>query len=270
MLVLAATFWGAMSVLLWRAEFGGRGNLNSAVPVEQVWQRVLGAADYYRLEVRHHRKSIGFVRWFSAVVEQDAATPAAPTNDAFAPEGRVVQPAQFNLDLDGMVSLGEERHPLRFDLSAVFSSNRDWRELDVRANLHGESWQLKASATEQSLSLGARGGAEEWNRTFTFEQLRNPEALVREFAGPWAVGLLGVPLAGLSNPGGPPDLALGLRWEARTDWMQFGQSRLRVYRVEAKLLDRYPVTVFISRAGEILRAELPDDVVLVNEGLASF
>jgi hypothetical protein len=270
MLVLAAAFWATMSVLLWRAEFGGRSNLTSTLPPEQVWQRVLGAADYYRLEIQHHRRPIGFMRWFSAVIEEDPAAAPASGPDPFAPEGRVARPARYHLDLDGMISIGEERRSLRFDLNAVFSSNRDWRELELRADYRGESWQLKASAPEQRLTVGARGGAEEWSRTVSFEQLRDPEGLVREFAGPWALALLGAPLAGLRTPGGPPDLSLGLRWEARTDWMRFGQSRLRVYRLEARLLDRYQVRAFISRAGEILRVELPDEVVLVNEGLASF
>ena len=35
----------------------------------------------------------------------------------------------------------------------------------------------------------------------------------------------------------------------------------------ARLLDRYPIVIFVSRVGEILRVELPDNLVLVNEGL---
>ena len=68
----------------------------------------------------------------------------------------------------------------------------------------------------------------------------------------------------------PTTLALGLAWEARSDWFKLGHSRLRVYRVEARLLDKYRATVVLSRVGEILRVELPDDLVLVNEALANF
>jgi len=35
------------------------------------------------------------------------------------------------------------------------------------------------------------------------------------------------------------------------------------------VLDKYRAVVIVSRVGEILRVELPGDVVLVNEAIAS-
>jgi hypothetical protein len=46
-----------------------------------------------------------------------------------------------------------------------------------------------------------------------------------------------------------------------------GREPLRVYRLESRILDKHVVTIFVSRAGEILRAELPGDVTLVLEQL---
>ena len=84
-----------------------------------------------------------------------------------------------------------------------------------------------------------------------------------ELGGPLAVGLLGS-MGGLKSLGGTKSLSLGLNWEARQDSLKFGHSRIRVYRLSARLLDRYPLVILVSRTGEILRMELPNDLTLVN------
>src|SRR5208283_4339849 len=43
----------------------------------------------------------------------------------------------------------------------------------------------------------------------------------------------------------------GTEWQAHEDWMQFGHSKVRVYRLETDFLGQH-VHVFISRAGEVL------------------
>jgi len=63
--------------------------------------------------------------------------------------------------------------------------------------------------------------------------------------------------------------ATKLNWEARNDWLTMGNARIRVYRLTLKLLDRYEIGVLVSRVGEILRVELPEGVLLVNEALVS-
>jgi hypothetical protein len=40
--------------------------------------------------------------------------------------------------------------------------------------------------------------------------------------------------------------------------------------LEASAADRYSAVLFVSRVGEILRMELPDGLVLVNDQLAGF
>jgi hypothetical protein len=44
---------------------------------------------------------------------------------------------------------------------------------------------------------------------------------------------------------------------------------VRVYRLQARLLDRYQIVVVVSRVGEILRVELPNGLLLVNEALST-
>jgi hypothetical protein len=52
--------------------------------------------------------------------------------------------------------------------------------------------------------------------------------------------------------------------------MRIGHSPVRTYRLQTRALDKYQITIFISRVGEILRVELPDELVLVNDQLAAF
>ncbi len=58
-----------------------------------------------------------------------------------------------------------------------------------------------------------------------------------------------------------------LKWEAREDNFRIAHSNARVYRLQTRLLGSYEITLLVSRVGEILRLELPQDVVLVNDQL---
>jgi len=94
---------------------------------------------------------------------------------------------------------------------------------------------------------------------------RTPRKLLEELSGPLPLALLG-PIAGLQQPNA---LSLGLDWEARNDWLTIGHSQVRIYRLQARLLDRYQAVVIVSRVGEIMRVELPNGLLLVNEALTN-
>ena len=64
-------------------------------------------------------------------------------------------------------------------------------------------------------------------------------------------------------------MTLGLKWEARNDRLTIGSNPVRVYRLEARLFDRYRAILFVSPVGEILRVELPDDILLTNDALSN-
>lgn len=108
--------------------------------------------------------------------------------------------------------------------------------------------------------------SQKFNRTFKFSELEHPDALLQEFAGPVAAGLL----AGLGLPStqsGTVQTPLNLQWEARLESVKLGHSAVRAYRLQARLLDRFSAVVFVSRVGELLRVELPDGIVLTNDQL---
>ena len=81
-----------------------------------------------------------------------------------------------------------------------------------------------------------------------------------------ALGLLG----SLGTATTTQPLALGLTWQAHNDWLSIGHTYARVFRLQARLLDRYEVVVFVSRVGEILRVELPNEHLLVNDALVGW
>jgi hypothetical protein len=124
-------------------------------------------------------------------------------------------------------------------------------------------------AAEEKVNLKYEDTEEKWSRTFTFAELRDPRELLDEFAGPYAWALM-APLTEFEKLQNPKDLALGLEWEARNDSLKIGHSTVRVYRLRARLVDHYQIVVLVSRVGEIMRVELPNGLLLVNEALAGF
>lgn len=262
--LLIALFWVAMNGLLWRSEFGGGGELGSAVPVSLVWEKVLTAPDDSSLEINSHGKKIGYCRWLANVGEE-LSTGKLGTEEVL-PEGMVRQLAGYTIDLEGSFLREGHSGRLRFDLHGRFAADHAWQELAVRANLRPTVWELRALSADESLTLKVEDDESRWEQRFAFADLRQPEKLLKELGFPaWP---------GLFNPAlilpAPQDYSLGLNWEARNDWLKIGHSQVRVYRLQARLLDRYQAVVIVSRVGEILRVELPNDLVLVNDALIDF
>lgn len=257
-------FFVTMNVLLWRSEFGAHRQPGSAIPSDVVWQKVLTAPDQSSLEIRHHGKRIGDARWVPSLAE--AAPPPTDNPGELPPEGMVNQISSYNIDCDGSIAL-EELNRLRFTLHVSLNTNHSWLEFSLRLSLRPSAWEFHSVASEQSFSFKREDETGKMERTFRFSDLQNPEKFLQQFGGPLLPGALkamGFPF----NPASPSAPAsLGLSWEARNDWLKIGPTRMRVHRLQARLLDRFQALFFVSPVGEILRIELPDDLVLVNNGL---
>jgi hypothetical protein len=264
--LLVTAFWLLMMVLLWRLEYIGNKGLGASVPLEVVWQKILTAPDPSSLEIIHHGEKIGYSRWTTSVGE-DLSELTAKIDEA-PPEGMVESLTNYRIDFEGNVALGDPSARLRFDCSARLSTNHVWQDLVVRLFLSPSSWEVKAQASEEVIHLKTEDETGKSERTIKFADLQNPEFLLREFDMP-------VPIQMLSTLGLPAkstagaSTSMGLKWEAHSDWFKIGHTSVKAYRVEAKVLDRYKITVFISQVGEILRVELPDELVLVNDQLTS-
>jgi hypothetical protein len=253
-----------MNALLWRAEFGPSRNGGAPVPIESVWRRILTAPDESALEIQRHGERIGYCHWVAGAAEEMVLEPAEPASGL--PEGMVRRPTAYAVHLEGGILSGDVASRARFKLGLKLTSEQVWQELTLSFGTRPALWEIRASATTQTVELryGPDGGA--WSRQFTFAQLRQPRALLEELGGP--AGLALAPLLGGLPAADSPSWALD--WDARTDWVKIGGTRDRAYRIRLRLLDRHEAVLLVSRVGEILRVDLPDGVALVNEVLTNF
>ena len=254
-------FWVTMNALLWRSEYAGRNSVGSVVPVEIVWQKILTAQDNSSLEVYHHKNKIGFCRWAAAVTEE--VLPAEAASDE-TPEGMIRRATGYRIDFDGNVALQDFPSRLRFNLNVRFTTNRVWQEFTLNLNLRPLVWEIRSMAGEGALHLRTEDETGTGERVFKFSDLQNPQKLLQDLETPLLLPLVSSSLPLNSSIAAS---ALGLKWEARNDWFQIAHASVRAYLLEAKILDRHSVKIFVSRAGEILRVELPDEMVLVNDQL---
>jgi hypothetical protein len=259
---LVTLFWVVMNILLWRAEFGGGREFGSAVSPDVVWNKILTAPDDSRLEISLNGRRIGYCHWSANAGEELTAGKVLREE---LPEGMVRQLGRYTIDLEGNIVPGQPTTRVRFNLHLDFATDHTWRELSVRIATRPTVWTLHSAAAAETLDLKYEDEVGKWSRTIGFGDLRDPRKLVEEFAGPLPLAL---PLLGtLSALDQPRKLSLGLNWEARNDWLKIGHSQVRAYRLEARLLDRYRVVVVVSRVGEILRVELPEGLLLINDAL---
>ncbi len=260
---LSALFWLTMNFLLWRSEYGGGAALGTSVPTELVWRKILTAPDNSLLDIFHHGKKAGFCRWTTSAS-------MAPTPDLGGETPSVVPAITapgYRLNLTGNLAFGRPTNRLQFDLDLVLSTNRGWQEVDLRLSFHENSVAVHSVASEKKLRLRTLSDGVRDEENFTFADLQNPRALARAFDVPLPLEAFGLPDLATNTPNDRlPER--GLTWAARNDWLPLGRTSVRVYRLQTTLLDRYHAVVFLSRVGEILRVELPDDWVLVNEEAA--
>lgn len=263
-LILVAIFFVTMNYLLWRSEFSPRGRLGASVPAEMVWEKVLTCPDNSFLEIRHKGRKVGRAHW-SANISEDL-TSEKSLDDELPPEGMVNALTGYTLDFNGSLSVPDLPR-IRFTCDLRLTTNQTWQQLTLKILLKPDAWELIASAPQQKLRFISDDEEGRREHVFSFVELQNPERLAKAIGGP----LLPATLAamGLSLNPGTTSLSVGLKWEARHDWLKLGLNPIRVYRIEARLFDRFKAVLIVSPVGEILRMELPDDIVLSNEALVN-
>jgi hypothetical protein len=262
-----ALFWAVMMFHLWQSEYGGR-PVGARVPVSLVWNRILTAPDTSTLEIRQGTNRLGYCRW-RADVGQEYATGARSPDPDDELEAMVQNLVEYTLDVDGNVNLPEAHQRARFIVGLKLDTNRVWREFSVRVKLGPDAYVVAASAEQQIVNISVEAGADSYTRAIKFSDLQNPQKLLAELGGPalpLMLGMFGMPP---QTTGTATNAArrFGLKWEAHHDWLLLGRNRVRVYRLKGSLLDRYHATLYVSPVGEILRMELPQQVLLVNDHL---
>jgi hypothetical protein len=263
----AAVFWAVMMGLLWRSEYGTPQASGTPIPAGLVWEKMLTAPDVSTLQILFQGTNVGFCRW-SASAGQETARALTADHVTGAPE-LVGPPRGYRLDLDGTVSLPEYGVRVSAELTLALDRDLNWQEFQARFKPRPDFYELRALAAERTLSIRASSDGVDYHRVLTFDELRNPQPLLRELGGPLfpaVLASLGLPLT--TNIFGR--LSLAASWQARQDWLQVGRNRLRVYRLETRLVDRSRLGLCISPVGELLRAELPGDILLQHEALGNF
>ena len=190
--------------------------------------------------------------------------------EGLPPQGMIRNISGYTIDFDGGITVLENTR-LRFNFHLKLNTNNTWKRFSIR--LKGPSiYKLEANAGEDALTLTIEEGDKETRHLIQSADLRDPAKLIGRIGGPFFGQL--IQAAGVSFPmpetsaSSTNAVSLGLDWSCRHDRMQIGHARLRVYRLEANLLDRFKIVVLVSHVGEILRIELPDQVVFVNEALS--
>src|SRR5438477_11260644 len=242
--VLVTAFFITMIVLLWRSEFGGRTEL-CRVPVEMVWHKMLIAPDTSRLEIRHHGKKIGNGTWAPTLGAQ--LTTDRRTLEEPPPEGMIGEPSGYTIDFSGNFSL-ETLTRLRFDLALRLTTNHQWQELTVSLRVRPSVWEVRALAEAGTVKFASSDETGHSDQVYNLADLQKPDKLFQHAGWPLSPALI----AALGLPRSPAQAgpaALDLHWEARNDWLQIASERMRVYRLQAKLLDRFQLLLFISLEG---------------------
>jgi hypothetical protein len=264
---LITVFWITMNALLWRAEFVGK-EIGATIPVSLIWQKILTSPDDSGLAVNYKGERIGYVRWAPNIGEEAATGKTANENTEI--EGRVKKLTGYTLHTDGNFMLPEGGGRARFELDAKFAANDEWTEWTFKAIQRPNIWGLSANRKNETIELSIGEGRATVKQMFHFADFQNPGKLIETLGIadelPVAAALL-PNLTAISGGTNAPALKLGMHWEGRQDWLQMGHSRVKVYQIRARLLERFEVTIIVSRVGEILRVDLPGEMSLVNEAL---
>lgn len=260
-LIVLVGFWVTMTTLLWRSEIGGAREAGAVIPASVVWEKILTAPDDSMLELSSQGKKLGYLRWIPSVGKEMAT--GKRMSEEYALEGMVEAPAGYEVTLEGTLLLADTGGHVRINGTGKFGTNHLWRELMLKGTLKPTTWEVHAKSSLSEVTFKMDDGEKPWKKTLRFSDFSDPKKLMDESGVELPLGLL----AGLSGAGTTNFNLLNLKWEARTDWLQLGHSQVRVYRLKARIIDRYEAVVIVSRVGEILRLDLPGDVHLVSDVL---
>lgn len=255
---LITLFWVIMNVLLWRSEIVGSAAGGSPVSLAVVLEKILTSPDPSTLEIRCQGQAAGFLHWYPDPGEELQTA----LSEDYVPQGMVSTERGLQVRLEGSVSPPALETHLRLDLELTLDAQRAWKTVSFRGGNRQAQVTVNIDQPEQRLDWRVQTGDYTLEHQVDLRETLDPQKLL----GP--VGKTLAPF--LSTLPGDLTLADNLEWDARLDWMPFGSSRIRIYRVKIRWQDRYEATLLVNRAGELLRVDLPGGWRLYNEGLAAF
>jgi hypothetical protein len=242
-----AIFWVTMNVLLWRMEYGQQGG-DIPIPLDLVWRKILSAPDPSSLSVYDHGERTGYCEISTSVQQAMAKLDA----DRPPPEGLVTE-AGYSLHVNGNLSFGDFTNRLKFDGRILFDRHRDWQEFHIRLILHENTTEIHCYATNQTINLTLTNPETVIKRQLRFEDLQNPQSLIRALGG----DIDSTWLAFMELPTFATPNAASFHFTARRSRIKLGHEPVSVYRVETTLLGQ-SIVLDVSTIGEIMRVELPN------------
>ncbi|MCF7669154.1 MAG: hypothetical protein K9N48_05195 [Verrucomicrobia bacterium] len=252
-----------MNGLLWRAEFSSSQS-GYQVPPKMVWEKVITAIDNSFLIIRQGKEEIGYCRW--TVNSKAGMAVNEMASDTYRPDETPTEVEQYTVDVETSIDNVFQDQNLKAKLNIVFSGDRAWEEFELRINIPPAGFLLaRGKAGDEKIEVRFQMGSVQWSRKLTIEQLLNPENIFNQM----------LPIPGNDslkslNPSRLKQTAGQLQWRARQDWVEIGGTRARVYRLETTSQEQYKITVLVSRAGEILKAQLPGGLTMVNRAFTNW
>jgi hypothetical protein len=262
LLLVFGGFWLTMSYLLWKSEIHGRYAAGSELPAEVVWEKILTSPDNSNLEIRRRGKRIGYLRW-SATIGEDTAT--GRRADVDAPSGMIRRMTSYTIDADGGFAGPNSPQQYRFYTSVKFATNFNWQEFSVRLHQRPFTAEVSGDAAKALANFRLSDGSGDWEQEVPLQDLKDPKKLAVKFGGPVvgnAVGMLMDEAVTKAR-----STVTQVKWQAHNDWLKVGYARLRVFRLRAQISESQEMIVYVSRVGEILKVELPGQIVMVNDEL---
>jgi hypothetical protein len=164
--------------------------------------------------------------------------------------------AGYQIHLAGNVALGDFTNRMKFDGKILFDAHRKWQELSMRISTHQAIVDIHSLATNRLVHVRMNNDGLVTERDLSFDELSNPSAIVRAFAGNFADVVLGV----VDLPQFAADASSQpVQWDARRTRVKIGTEAVPVYRLETSALG-YTMDVDVSTLGEIMRVQLPGQV----------
>ncbi len=239
--------------------------MGNKVPTAMVWKKIMTAPDNSSLEILHYNERIGFCNWAVQAGEAPLVTGKAES-DEYLPEELTKTVTGYTVSLDGRATISSNT-VVHMNASLKLSTNENWQEFHAHVNLRPNTWEISANSIQQRLKLQVTDESGTWQRTFKFTDLQDPDKLMQDLGIDSSVGMLSALIPGGKN--GFASVANSMKWEAYADTMQFGHSRVGVYRLETHVLG-HKIFIFVSKVGEILWVELPDKIIFRNEAFGHF
>ena len=282
-LILTGLFWLGMNVLLWRSEYGG-GSQGNPLPVKTVISKILDTPDPSELDIFYQQQQVGHCRWVVTQlgrgdIQDDAADTVDIDDDvdleAAEMSGLIRDIHSYIINVDGYVQLGEDPRRVRFMLNIRLNRKWEWIRFDSKIGFKNQWMHLHADKEDEAFLLEIEQEETKWETQLSFEQLKNPQALVGQLAqeNPLIAVTL-TPLMGLLGSANQSESVTSLQtidwaknWSAFSDWMTIAHSRMRIYRLESREGRKSGFTITVNRAGEIISVNAPRKISLRNENV---